>query len=403
MDGGNTEGAFPSAGPGNSRPVIPSMEWVKQNMDKMGIDWASLPKLPMWSGICGYTENWRRTCVTIYLMKVSLLVNRELEPQEKEALAHSISTRLVTESYEPPFLLGLTLWAERRGRARLRFPFWTPKPTMIDPQFFPHKRVAVLRGQFAMSAWRALRTACYASVIHPGLKFLFLATAASSMLQAENQDPRLKAIKEATGFADPRPGIKGSTSGSPAYPPYPTRQDETPATEGTEDARSDQTGSDSPQAPVRTPRSRWGSRPSPAPKAPSPSPPPASVGTSPTSSPWSDEQSELFDDASPVAPSAQQSSSSSSSSPVSSWEEIRRRSHSQAGPGSSAPDSQPSQVPGWAQRQQRTQQPNRGSGNNEQDAYSTADEERAHAKQQAQNEFDAMLEKERRGGNEGRK
>lgn len=95
----------------------------------------------------------------------------------------------------------------------------------------------------------------------------------------------------------------------------------------------------------------------------------------------------MFDDASPVAPSEQTNYSPQNSGQQggSAWDRIRGQAQAARGqPGS------------WAKKRQ-DEMTSRGAQDGSSYNYSTADEEKAYAKDQAQKEFDEMLERERRG------
>lgn len=98
----------------------------------------------------------------------------------------------------------------------------------------------------------------------------------------------------------------------------------------------------------------------------------------------------LFDEQ-PDEPTGPQPSSSSSRSGGSAWDRLRKGTTAAKGPGSADSDQAPMQ--GWAERRRRAQQAGTDSY-----AYSENDDDQAAARDKAQRDFDAMLERERRSG-----
>ncbi|KAL6873007.1 hypothetical protein J3F83DRAFT_731722 [Trichoderma novae-zelandiae] len=115
---------------------------------------------------------------------------------------------------------------------------------------------------------------------------------------------------------------------------------------------------------------------------------------------WDSPVGDDFDDASPIAPSARDTSDSSSGSAGSAWDRVRQQAQFQP---SSSQDRQTWEKPqsggGWGADADSSVQSGTRDGSY---SFSKADEERSLAKEQAQREFDRLLERERGGAGQER-
>lgn len=357
---------------------------ARQNVDKLGIKWEELPQVPFWAPLFGTTYNAWKFEVADVVVNTSMLLGRGLTPDERDIIAYLSAKKAATTAYEPPLSLAAALYMERRGRATFKFPFWTPKATSFDPSFFPGKRVPMIQGPNALLVWNATRFGCYAFAAHFIAGIFFASYTTSVQTAAILRDPRLGDLRR--GFADRRNGKRSPNEvGQPWQTPEdPSMRDaETPYGDESYTDRSEPAKPDTSVDRVRGggdggdethgsySRTRGGYPPVPK---------PADAQTAPAPSDGFTEGSFFEDDASPVASAARTGNPSSSSS-GSTWERLRKQAQTSdpAGQDSSAP------------RQRAYGQ------NTEQYTYSQADEDRATAKNQAQREFDAMLEKERQG------
>jgi hypothetical protein len=360
------------------------MAMLRRNRDSLGIQYDNLPQLPFWAPLVGNTQNWYKDNIAHQVIVGAESTGRGLTPEERDLLAHVTAKRLVTMSYEPPISMAVAYFMERRGRSTFKFPFWTPKPTSFDPGIFPSRNfpflVGMVQGSNATLLWHSLRFGCYFFFAHMFGNALFLSYAHTVQAATILKDPRLgdfrKSIQER---------LKSRNGGRqmPSRPEDPSMQDaETPygVVEDVDPNAYGTTGSDDGQSPAETSsptgayaRSQRGYSPRQQP-APTQSVPP------PSSEDFTD--ASLFDDASPVAPAARAGSSSYSSG-GSAWDRVRQQSRSGNVAGQSGSASTPR---------------SRSYGQtSDQYTYSKADEEKALAKDQAQKEFDAMLERERQG------
>lgn len=400
------------------------MAWVLRNSDRLGIDYDSLPQPPFWSPLFGQGQNWYRANVASKVMGFSVLLKRELTQQEKDAISFHAGKECATRAFEPPTAVIAAYAFERRGRAAFRFPFWTPKPTSINPDVFPSQRFAYLRNHMAVAAWHATRFGSYAFFSHMFLSGMFVSYAMSVWMANMKLDPRLETLRKNVEEMGKqrrlgrRPGEQGADSESwqsqnedpsmgDASFPYSGQASGDGSAGGSMGAEEfgktresfekaeephDQSGSEA--------WARQRGYPSPGQQGyASPQSNPQQSQDSAFQSPG-DSDANIFDDASPVAPSARGNGASASTSGGSAWDRIRSQAVSgantggQAGPGTSQRS--------WSQTQRNSGQPTTDGRGSDGHTYSAAEEDKSYAKSQAQKEFDAMLEKERRGESDSR-
>ncbi|KAK4134858.1 hypothetical protein BT67DRAFT_283509 [Trichocladium antarcticum] len=334
----------------------------------------TLPQLPVWAFLAGFTTRWHKAWVATTLADMSGKLGRVLTPEEADALAHHRSIGCRRHSYSAPVILATAAYFARRGRNRFRFPFFTP--TNISPIHFPSPRMALLRGRPAIASWHALRFGAYWS-----LSWLFLAGAIggwadTSYMVMVIRDPKCKAMldvavqatreaqrKRLEGTAGlqqpphPETAAPGSDDASPSRPyPAPAYESAAGAFQG---ERAQQQQQQQQVAPEQSPR-----------------------GSS------KEDDAFLFDDASPVAPAPSQRPQSPTPAPPtgsgSAWERLRQQAK-QGGEG------------GWNQGEEQSRQTRAQQRAEQQYTYSPDEQEKAYVKELAQKEFDAMLERERRG------
>ncbi|KAK2073454.1 hypothetical protein P8C59_007739 [Phyllachora maydis] len=381
----------------NVDPSQAFKQWALQIAERSAIDWSALPQPMALSGLWGFSPEKLRGLVTADLCNATLLLQRDLAPPEVEAVAHLAANSYRNHSHSLPVTLGIAYLMARRGRDTLRFPFWTPRPGRFEPHVFPAPHLAFLRGIPAVLAWVLVRNVAYALPVYAGVT-TFVSSVSRSQVQATLKlDPRLKALREAIQ-ANRKPRLSPSPGPRSSPPSAHMYQD---------DARSDASA----QVPQEQGPSEQGG-PMPASPAPRSLPawqrtargPPQPVANRPdgSSSPaWSDD-SGLLDEASPTAPAARrQEAAQGRARGTSTWDDIRRRAQGGGGDGEGGGGGTPAQASSWARRRQDAQNGKVQSG--EQYSYSAQEQEGAYAKEQAQVEFDAMLERERRAaGQPGR-
>jgi hypothetical protein len=361
-------------------------EQTERALKLLSVPFDSLPQLPPFAPLFGYTTQWQKTQVASTLAGLSAELRRVLSTTEADALAYHRSRCCAIASWSPPLVLATTLYFTRRGRATLRFPFITPDPAKFSPTAFPTASRPFLTGPSAVRLWHVLRFGAYGIVCHFLVKGFVDSYAQTTYLMNVLADPRLKAIRDAAKTSRQQHSAPdaGAIQGAPGY------------------ERSATIGSRSPPHQRQQQQQQ----------------PPQQFAPQPQGA-VQDDDSFLFDDASPVAPSQRQrpeqsSTSSNPTGPGSAWDRVRSQAIAerlnqrleQAGDQMQQrmKDSEAAlerfnkqgRLGGRGRTEQSTY-PTSEQEKAEQYTYPTSEQEKAYAKEQAQKEFDAMLERERRG------
>lgn len=366
----------------------------------------------------------RSELVVSNVLSAATAAKRRLNQSEIDALSESANQAVTRLSWVYPLGLGLAVAAAANGRKTFRFPFYTPKMKHFDPRAFPHRSFATLTGKSASWAWHGIRTSAYFPLTWMA-SLLFLGSMVRTRLLADlASDQRLSQIKqEVTANNQRNSELRRDQRQRPAPQSGPPGANQPPDAYTAADQPS---GQDSwtgiPQSQVLVESPGLGS-------------PRKSGGLFDRSGPPSDrhqglqgwsgrggahakgtqeqqgrtsfDDDDLFeddDDASPVAASARRSErqraqfSTSQGGPASSWDTIRQQARKESSP--SAREDRSKDDSPWGQARQdgaRTTRDASRTPPREDYSYNEADEEKAYAKDQAQKEFDAMLEAERQG------
>ncbi|ETS78290.1 hypothetical protein PFICI_10352 [Pestalotiopsis fici W106-1] len=370
------------------------------------IHFERLQPLQSWAGLSGLNMQMRTNFVAANVVRLASEANMRLTQTEIDSIAETSAKNFKRGAWAAPTAALFAGAAFYHGRADYKFPFFKPVGrAWFHPQAFPTTRWTILRGSSAILVWHAARwlayyplfkfatTIFYSSIMKMSIaadvvKDTRLARVQDAILhRISPNSPRGRRAQQAHDQSQAHVGQSESDQRDETYrrvglpPPSPEemrrfpRQSQTPAT-----ASSGQGDAQSPVDWASTERQQ----------APAPS-------QSSQSSSWGD--SELFDDdASPVSLAArraeQAGSAAQQSAPgVSSWDQIRRQAKSATSPFSRGDRS--GQETAWSKVQQEASTPDRGrerGGSSDNYSYSETDE-----KSQAQKDFDAMLEAERKG------
>ncbi|KAK4166378.1 hypothetical protein QBC43DRAFT_313563 [Cladorrhinum sp. PSN259] len=353
----------PITGANPKEPLPPNRltpDQVDRILGQLTVTWESLPQLPFWAPIHGRDAEWQRKSAAAAMNGLAVLLERPLSSTEANAVAEHACRARVKESYEIPTVLGASAFFTYRGQQTWRFPLWTPQPTStwFSPHCFPTIKYNFIQGQPAMKLWTATRFLAYVAAIRLISQPLFKGWATAGYGIDCLTDKRLKAVTERREME-----MKSQRTGSSRLPATTTAP-----------------MSDQQQQQQQTEQNTWSEQPQPnrrQPQQPLPSwraPKPAQKETSSAF----DDNSGMFDDddASPVAPTFKRSDpvpTASTTATGSSWSKLREQAKSTGAKG--APTA---------------------SSSTDSYTYNESDRERNYAKDQAQKEFDAMLEQERR-------
>ncbi|KAL2162065.1 hypothetical protein VTH06DRAFT_7850 [Thermothelomyces fergusii] len=342
----------------NNRLVDQTPAQVEQALKLMSRPFEELPQMPSFAPLFSYTTDWQKREIAYPLVDASFHIGRLLTPPEADALAYHRAKFCSRAAWAPPAVLLTAAYLTYRGRSTFRFPFYSPKPSSFNPMYFPAASRPFLSGPAAVRLWHLVRLGAYALVSQFVVKNVVYSYAQTSAVVGALRDDRLRVLREAMpqrrqGTVHPHPPpTADEPAPSPDFSPDPQRAREQP---------------------------RWAQQP----------PEPQTAPRDDHDDDDRDDDSYLFDDASPVAPSQRKKTSPSGSRPSpaaggSAWDRIRERARAEEGAA-------------WSPDRQRDGASAGQQLRGESYTYTHADQEKAYAREQAQKEFDAMLERERRG------
>ncbi|KAF4631370.1 hypothetical protein G7Y89_g6764 [Cudoniella acicularis] len=299
------------------------------------------------------------------------VLHRPLTQPEIDAFAYWTARQISILSYSSPVALAAGLYRTYSTRLEFRFPFYKPNLATFNTAVFPHPRMAMVTGPRATIMWHIFRAFGYTSMASIFSKMFFGSYAASVGGVGEVTDKRLKAYVEAVRgqVQQRRGGLPGAMGKVPAERVPKKQEDDASPTGG----MFNEEVAESPyQEDVQQP----------------PAPPRPQTYPAPPSQPQSD-SFDYFDNASPTASTV--SSNTSLPTPTGSvWERVRR---------GERPPTSSSQAPSQAQSKPSGSWEERRKSGDDSFSFSKTDEERNYAKEEQQKEFDARVERERRGGN----
>ncbi|KAI1777196.1 hypothetical protein F4818DRAFT_409508 [Hypoxylon cercidicola] len=322
------------------------------------------------------------------VVRMSRAASRPLTASEIDATSEAAAISVRYLSWMHPFTLATTLLCTWYTRKSFSFAFYRPKA--FNPLVFPMKRAPILRGTRAVRAWHTVRTLSYLPLFWLFYGIFFSSLTDTTFRARTMRDPRLERILQ-----EIKMNTLGNTPGR-----MPQRKFPVPGGIGTPDGRyPSNSGNRSTEDDGREP---YTSQPENAFSKSSPAARPTWTRNAQSQAPPSqprDDVSDLFedDDGSPVSASAQQARNPQGST---AWDRLRQQARSGSAQWTQGDSS--GQERGWAQlRQDKTKDIKEVQRNTEGFAYTKEDEEREqkkYEKDQAQKEFDALLEAERRGG-----
>jgi len=343
--------------------------------------------LPIIGKLFGYSDQFMAQLVQTRLQHMAKVLQRQPDIEEVTAIAFWTSKQVSIMSYGPFVGVVGGCWRAWQTADTFRFPFFQANLETFQKEVFPHTNMAILRGNRAVQAWHLLRTFSYGVCGNFFSTMFFGSYSVSVAAVGEASDKRLKAYVEAVRKqGQQRVGkLPGSPGQRPQGPPVPV------GAQGQDDASP--TGGMFMGAEPEIPQeeSQW---------KPPPQSRPAPIQTQapePQSQPF-----DVFGEDTPTA--AQQGAApdtQASQSQGSAWERLRRG-QQPGGQGGGWDNVRKTQGPGqsdWSKQQAQSQKDQKqGSTFGENYSISKTDEDRSYAKEEAQREFDAQVERERRGG-----
>ncbi|KAG0649593.1 hypothetical protein D0Z07_3626 [Hyphodiscus hymeniophilus] len=368
------------------------------------ISGATLPQpIPVFGSLLGFNHERFVKFYTVRIEQHAQLLKRAPTQQEAEAIAYWAAKQYSITSYGGPAGILAGMWRARNTHATMRFPFWQPNLEKFQSELFISERLALLRGNRAAMVWHFLRYGTYAAVGKNISDLLFGSYAMSVAAVGEMGDTRLKAMRETAeqraqqqrgGLPGPRmPGTAGSPRGGRMEQGQSPSRDDASPTGGIFQEESNGfekeafSTSDIPQGteqPSVSP-SRW------------PQPPrqaPAHIPASTQQTQTQDDPFFAFDDASPTGGAGARADTPSQQPQRqgSSWERVRQGAGRVPAGRQTGPVPTERQAGGWAGVREQAE------SSTDNDAFPRGGSERNGEKSQAQEEFDARVERERRGG-----
>jgi len=349
---------------------------------------AGLSGLPFFAPLLGRTDARFRKTISLILQRFANEVNRPLTPDEANHIAQHQQHRMVINAWGDVAYLASGIWLWKRGAATgYPNPLGKPHPNFNNQVFgegFLPKSMQI-RGPAAFRVWNGLRLAACVGLAYVVVGRTIFPTYSTVRVTMDMlEDSALKPyVEERTkrevqdrkqrfaqrGRGQGQMGHMGQTPGE--YRPgqwgesgRSTTQPEA-QTQGLPPVTGDYGGDGE-----TVQDQGWGE-----------------------ASGFTDEQQEK-----PVVPAVGQRPVVGSQTSGSAWERLRRS----AGAGGSVPSQgdQATRPQSWAERSRAAQQASNEQGT-ESYTYSQSDEEKVLARQQAQKEFDDMLERERKGSEGG--
>ncbi|APA14824.1 hypothetical protein SS1G_06861 [Sclerotinia sclerotiorum 1980 UF-70] len=362
------------------------------------IQTSTLPKpLPIFGPLFGFNDTFLSKIVNARVQNAIKVTNRPLRHEEIDALAYHTAKIIRINSFAPVAGLSAGIYRATQTAATFRFPFYQPNLETFNSSVFPHPRMPYIRGFPAIIAWHTFRGLCYCYVGQTVSKLLIGAYAASVGAVGQMGDKRLKDIVKATTEEVAR---TQKNLPSPAGIPRPRMkpgqgqgQSQSGNTQDYDDASptgGDWYGDDTPGSAQSTPQTF------PPMKPQSRQFPKQASAQAPANAPAQEEERpfDLFDDASPTSGQEMDTNTSTSQTSKatsgSAWERIRRGEKL----GSNINTPTQSRQSGGTKNTPKASE----IASTDSFTFSKTEEERNLAQLEAQKEFDARVEKERRGG-----
>ncbi|KAI0104505.1 hypothetical protein F4814DRAFT_430912 [Daldinia grandis] len=414
-----------------TNPPWPRLSRAKQTQierryfeDGATIHFERLPRLQFWASLFPMRDSFRVLYVTGKVVQASKLSQRRLTVDEVNATSEAAANAVRFIPWAQPISIIITSALCWRTRKTFKFPLYQPKTQKFSPYTFPTKRLPLFTGTRAVLAWHMCRFFCYFPLTLFGT-FSFFSSAAESSYDARlSRDPRLtdwladvrkninrlvRMQRENQGSQQNFPELPSSNSPPPRDLSYSvseneiaqeylsdtfaTQSENSPDGSASEASRGSSTSSS---------QSYWTKG------IQSQARPSKSQGAvySDSGSRHSEDDSDLFDDddASPVPAALRKAETQQTRNTQgdSSWDRIRQQ--SQPGTTQWTRGDSSGQERGWGRlRQDKTENRRDSQPNTEGFAYTKQDEDKeskTYEKEQAQKEFDALLEAERRGGSD---
>lgn len=375
------------------------------------IHFEKLRGLPSWTLLYDRSDRTRVASILYNVVSTAQAAQRQLTAAEIDALSEHADASARKLVWVAPMTIVSSAAFIFKGMKTYKFPFYQPKMEKFNPFYFPTASKPLIKGAPASIAWHCVRSMVYVPLLWSA-SFVFMTSIASTSFQAHIlRDSRLgnvMAAIQSNAKAHVSQNQQMRAGSKPVPRTFQPPRDDAPQGYGA-GGSTDVSGSASDKYSGAT--GTWGASPSRQSQWGPPAAQTAAQTQSPKDPSWDSDPFE--DDASPIAPSVrraeaeQQQQQQQRSNGGSAWARLRQQSQSQTDSSNFSRGDSSGQERGWGRlRQDAAPNTKEGSRGTESFAYSRQDEEREgknYEKEQAQKEFDALLESERRGETSNRR
>lgn len=377
--------------------------------DDATIHFEKLAPLQGWAPLAGMNATQRASFIVTNTVKIALEARLKLSQPEIDAISETCAKNYRWGSWAPPTAMAIAAASTYHGRENFRFPFWTPPASWFNANSFPTQRWTLLRGASANYTWHFCRFMAYFPIAKIASSLFFSSIIRMSISSDVISDKRLSRISDVL-----RQKVMPNRRPVPQRAPQPQTGEREMAEQPigqTDSELRDESYRRVGLAPPSTEELRQMSQQ----RRTSTISSTEQDARAPAESSGSWTNSELFeDDASPVSAAAVHAERERAAAQArvqslgppgaSSWDRVRQQAKSDAS--AFAKGDRSGRETTWNQVQQGYAAAARDGGRTpagESYSYSESDQAKNYAKTQAQNEFDALLEAERKGESENSK
>lgn len=338
------------------------------------------------------------------IQRMAVILKRNPTVDEVDAMAYWTSRQIAISAYSLPIGITAAVWRTYSTRHTFNFPFYKPDLEKLNPTAFPSSRMSWLSGTLAKQAWHCSRLVAYMAAANLLAGFTVGSYAASVAAVGCMSDKRLQTYGEAMkaqvqtqrGRINNLPNQKVPTANGQHddnSPSWKSPEDDASPTGGAyQDMDTNYVGDRAGAGQYGRMDGRTSMEDNTREARQNPISQTKSSNDGDVAFPMESEPRDFdmgFDDASPTGGERVTDTQSTGGS---AWERIRQQAQTGRSPRSVGPG-QKTRNPVAAQ-----EQPANESSSADNYSFSSTDRERQIARDEAQKEFDARVERERRGG-----
>ena len=336
--------------------------------------------IPILGRVLGYSDSRLKMVVELDGAAISRILQRPLTLPEWEATTFHMAKMQSYASYGWPIGIAIGSWRAYRTMDSWRFPFFKPDLERVGHRF---DSFGTLKGQSARQAWQVMRFTSHSVFWGLNSKLICTVYAISVAWTGQRMDQRLSEFwntLQALPVEEARRRREGMAGRAPSNQENRRTQTQRPP-----DERISQGGQGAWQRQRDAAARRQTATPA------------GNDRSESTQAPLSSDFD--FDDASPTAKDFQEEASASQET---AWDRLRRGGGAASTSAQQPPGSKQSQGDAWARaRGQGRGTTSKGQGDGDSFSFSSSDEDRQLARDEAQQEFDRRIDRERQGKNFG--